>query len=277
VESFGIPMLSGRFFLDSDSATAPPVVVINRAFAERYLKGQDPLQHTFAMAKDGRFAEMHIVGVIGDVKQSDVTRETEPEIYFALAQTVPGTPLYGIVTAFMQIAVRADIPAASLRGEVEKTLAAVDPEATTTGVKTMHEAVEDSFGDTTLVGNLLAGFAGLALMIAAIGLYGLLAFLVAQRTRELGIRLALGAPRGNILSLVLKRAVWLVAIGVSLGCAASWFAVRLTESYLYSVKAHDAATFAVVLLLLSAAGLLAAYLPARRAALVDPMQALRAE
>jgi predicted permease len=277
VEAFGIPMLRGRFFLDSDSPSAPPVVVINQAFADKYLKGRDPIGHIFSMAKQGRFSAMRIVGVIGDVKQGNVTRETTPEIYFALDQMQPGSPLYGVVTAFMQVGIRATVPAQALRAQVEKALASVDPEATTTGVKTIHEAVEDSFGNTTLVGNLLAGFAGLALMIAAIGLYGLLAFLVAQRTRELGIRLALGAPRGNIFSLVLTRAVVLVALGIGLGCVASWFAARVAESYLYGVRAHDAATFACVLTVLTAAGLFAAYLPARRAAGVDPMQALRTE
>jgi predicted permease len=277
VETFGIPMLHGRFFLDSDSASAPPVVVINQAFADRYLKGLDPIGHSFSMAKDGRFSDMRIVGVIGDVKQGDVTRATEPEIYFAMAQTEPGTPLYGVLKAFMQVGIRATIPSQSLRAQMEKSLASVDPEATTTDVKTIHEAVEDSFGQTTLVGNLLGGFSGLALVIAAIGLYGLLAFLVAQRTRELGIRLALGAPRGNIFSLVLRRAVVLVVIGVALGGIASWFTAKLTESYLFGVKAHDGMTFAAVLVLLTATGLLASYLPAQRAASVDPMRALRSE
>jgi predicted permease len=277
VEALGIPMLRGRFFTDEDTASAPPVVVVNQAFVNQYLPGQDPIGRTLSMAKKGRFAEMRIVGVIGDVKQAKVTDATKPEIYFCLAQVEPGTPLYDIATAFIQVAIRGAVPADTLRTQFDKALHEAVPDATTTDVKTVHEAVEDSFGSQTLIAHLLESFAALALMIASVGLYGLLSFAVAQRTREIGLRIALGAPQASILSLILRRALLLVAIGLTIGGALAWFAVRFAGSYIYGVQAHDGLTFAAVVLVLAAASFFAAWLPARRAATVDPILALRSE
>jgi len=277
VEAMGIPMRRGRFFTDGDTSTSPPVVVVNQAFANKFLPGQDPIGHTLSMDKKGPFADMRIVGVIGDVKQAKVTDETKPEMYFCLAQMGPGTPLYGIATAFMQVAIRAAIPADSLRTQFDKALHEVAPDATTTDVKTIHEAVEDSFGSQTLIAHLLESFAGLALMIASVGLYGLLSFAVAQRTREIGLRIALGAPQGNILSLILRRALLLVGMGLAAGGVMAWFAVRFASGYIFGVEAHDALTFAAVIVVLAVASFFAAWLPARRAAAVDPILALRSE
>lgn len=276
VEALGIPMVRGRFFSEDDTSTSPPVVVVNQAFADKYLPGQDPIGHTVSMGK-GRFNEIRIVGVIGDVKQMDVTKATKPEIYFCLAQTEPGSALYGIATAFMQVAIRGAIPAEALRAEFDKVLHEVAPDSTTTNVKTIHEAVEDSFGSQTLIARLLESFAAVALMIASVGFYGLLSFTVAQRTREIGIRLALGAPQGSILGLVLRRALVLVGIGLAIGGLLAWFAVKFTSSYIYGVRAHDALTFIAVALVLMASAFVAAWLPARRAAAVDPILALRSE
>jgi predicted permease len=276
VEAMGIPMTSGRFFTEADSATAPVVVVVNKAFVNKYLPGQDAIGHSISMGK-GRFSDARIVGVLGDVKQYSVTKATEPEMYFPMAQIEPGGPLYNIATALMEVAIRGNVPADALRTQFDKALHEVAPDATTTDVKTIHEAVEDSFGSQTLTSYLLEGFAGLALLIASVGLYGLLSFAVAQRTREFGLRIALGAQKGNILQLVLRRAVVLVAIGLASGSVAAWFAVKLAGTYIYGVQAHDAATFVLVALVLATASFLAAWLPARHAASTEPMQALRSE
>ncbi|HMD77728.1 MAG TPA: ABC transporter permease [Terracidiphilus sp.] len=277
VDALGIPMLRGRFFTDGDTPSSPPVVVINQAFANMYLPNQDPVGHSVSMGNKGRFSDMRIVGVVADMKQWNVTDSTKPEIYFCLAQSEPGTPLYGIATAFIQVAIRGAVPADSLRAQFDKALHEVAPDATTTNVKTIHEAVEDSFGSQTLIAHLLETFAALALLIASVGLYGLLSFAVAQRTREIGLRIALGAPQANILSLILRRALLLVAVGLTIGGALAWFAVRFASSYIYGVQAHDALTFNAVVLVLAAASFLAAWLPARRAASVDPILALRSE
>jgi predicted permease len=276
VEALGIPMVRGRFFTGSDAASGPVVVVVNQAFAEKYLPGQDPVGHIYGMGK-GRFAEARIVGVIGDVKQTRVTEATTPEVYFCLAQMEPGAPLYGIATAFMQVAIRGAVPAGTLRAQFDSVLHEVAPDATTTDVKTIHEAVEDSFGSQTLIAHLLETFACLALTIACVGLYGLLSFAVTQRTREIGVRMALGAPQSGIVALVLRRAVVLVGIGLVCGGVMAWFAARLAEGYVFGVRAHDTLTFAAVVAVLMMASLFAAWLPARRAAAVDPIQALRSE
>ena len=274
--ALGIPMVRGRFFTDDDSATSPAVVVINQAFANRYLRGQDPIGHTISMGKPP-FDQIHIVGVIGDMKQTDVTKATKPEIYFCLAQMGPGKPLYNIATAFMEVAIRAAVPADALRAQFDKALHEVAPDATTTDVKTIHEAVEDSFGSQTLFSHLLESFAALALMIASVGLYGLLSFAVAQRTREIGLRLALGAQKANILNLVLRRALLLVSAGLVCGTAMAWFATSLARSYIFGVQAHDGLTFATVIAVLAAASFLAAWMPARYAASIEPIVALRSE
>jgi ABC-type antimicrobial peptide transport system permease subunit len=252
-------------------------VVVNQAFVNRYLPGvQDPIGHVLSMDK-GRFAEIRIVGVIGDMKQYKVTEATTPEVYFCLAQIEPGSSLYSIAKVFTQVAIRGAVPADSLRAQFDKALHEVAPDATTIDVKTIHEAVEDSFGSQTLIAYLLESFAALALMIASVGLYGLLSFAVAQRTREIGLRIALGAPKVNILSLILRRALLLVGMGLTIGGVLAWFAVKFASSYIYGVQAHDGLTFAAVVLVLASASFVAAWLPARRAASVDPILALRSE
>ncbi len=275
-ETFGIPMLRGRFFTEEDTAASPRVVVVNEAFADKYLKGLDPVGHTFGLGK-GPLAAMRIVGVIGDVKQSSVTRPTTPEIYMCLAQINPGDGFYGIVTAFMQVGIRARIPAQLLRKQFETTLSQIDPDAQTIGVKTIHEAVEDSFGNQTLMAHLLEGFSGMALLIAMVGLYGTVAFSVAQRTREFGVRLALGAPQQSITQLILRRAMFPVIAGLIAGDVALWFATRLIRSYLFGVAPHDAVTLIAASLTLVVTAWIAALIPAHRAAEIDPMQALRTE
>jgi predicted permease len=277
VDALGIPMVRGRFFTEEDTNSSPVVVVVNQAFVNKLLPGQYPIGHIYGFGKTGRFAEAHIVGVVGDVKQNSVTEATKPEVYFCLAQIDPKIGLYGVATAFIQVAIRGNVPADLLRGQFDRALHEVAPDATTTDVKTIHEAVEDSFGRQTLIAHLLESFAALALMIASVGLYGLLSFAVAQRTREIGLRIALGAPQGNILSLILRRALLLVGAGLTIGGLFAWFAVKFASSYIYGVDAHDGLTFAAVVMVLAAVALVAAWLPARRAASVDPILALRSE
>ena len=276
-DALGIPILRGRFFSEEDAAGAPIAVVVNEAFAKQFSPDKDPIGRIYSMGKQGPFANARIIGVIADTRQSTVIDPTKPEVYFCLAQMAPGTPLYGIATAFIQVAIRGAVPADSLRAQFDKALHEVAPDATTTNVKTIHEAVEDSFGSQTLIAHLLESFAGLALLIASVGLYGLLSFAVAQRTREIGLRIALGAPQVNILSLILRRALLLVAAGLTIGGVLAWFAVTLTRSYIFDVQAHDALTFTAVVIVLAAASLIAAWLPARRAASIDPNLALRSE
>lgn len=275
-DALGIPMIRGRFFSDQDRIGTPAVAVVNQAFVNSYLPGTDPVGHSLSMGK-GRFHEARIIGVIRDVKQKNLTASTKPEVYFCLAQVEPDSWLYGIATAFIQVAIRSTVPADLLRTQFDRALHEVAPFATTTDVMTIHEAAENSFGSQKLIAYLLEGFAGVALLIASIGLYGLLSFSVAQRTREIGVRLALGASQQRIRAMVLRRAMLLVAAGLVIGSVLAWFACKLSASYLYGVQPHDALTFSLVILTLAASAIAASWLPARRAAAVDPMQALRSE
>lgn len=275
-ETFGIPILRGRFFSDQDTASSTPVVVINKAFADKYLPNTDPLNHTFG-AGQGKYGTMRIIGVIGDVKQGSLDHSTKPEVYLCLAQITPDHPFYQLITAFMQIGIRAHIPAQLLRKQFESAVDHIDPDSQTMNVKTVHEAVEDSIGTQTLTAHLLEGFSSMALLIALVGLYGTVAFSVAQRTREFGVRLALGAPQESIRQLVVQKAMWPVLTGLIAGDIILWFATKLIRSYLFGISPHDAATIAIASCTLVATGFIAALIPARRAASMDPMQALRTE
>ena len=280
-ETFGLPILRGRYFSDDDTASSTPVVVINKAFADTYLPNTDPLNHTFGLGMEsagkGKFSAMHIIGIIGDVKQGSVDEATKPEVYLCLAQITPGHPMYQPITTFMQVGIRARIPAQLLRKQFESALEHIDPDAQTINVKTVHEAVEDSFGTQTLMAHLLEGFSSIALLIALVNLYGTVAFSVAQRAREFGVRLAFGASRESIRLLVIEKAMLPVMVGLIAGDIVLWFTTRLIRSYLFGTSPHDSATFAIASCLLITTGFIAALIPARRSAFINPMQALRTE
>jgi predicted permease len=274
--ALGIPVLRGRFFNEADQLTSPTVAVVSTSFARQYLNGADPIGHELSMG-GGTFRPIRVVGEIADMKQSNVVDSTYPEVYLCLQQTGPGRPLYGLARAFIQVAIRSALPADQLRVQFEQALHQVAPESTTTDVKTIREAVEDSIASQTLIAHLLESFAGVALLIATVGLYGLLSFTVTQRTREIGIRIALGAPQTNIFMLVVRRALVLIISGVAIGGVLAWFAVEFAKSFIFGVEVHDAPTFIATLSVLFAFSIIATLLPAHRAASVDPVHTLRAE
>jgi predicted permease len=272
-ETLGIRMLRGRFFSEGDTVGAPEVAVINDAYARQYFGQENPLGHQFSMGGQ----TLTIVGVIDDLKQTSLERPTSPEIYICSQQITPGSAFYGVATAFIQLAVRTQLAPEAMVAQIQTVIRQAAPDATINKVKTMHEVVEDSIGSQTLAARLIGVFSAIALLIAVVGLYGLLAYTVSQRTREIGVRIALGASRENVLGLVLHRAVRLLGIGLGFGLAGAWFAGRVLRSFLFGVGAHDSVTIAMVSLLLFACGISAAYLPASRAAAIDPMTALRTE
>jgi ABC-type antimicrobial peptide transport system permease subunit len=201
-----------------------------------------------------------------------------PEIDVDLSQITPEsgnyTDLEGIA---MDLAVRTQRPLAQVVPELRAALKQASPELEHSNITTMDQIVEDSYGSQRLAAHLLESFAAAALLLCIAGLYGLLAYVVSQRTREMGVRFALGAQRGDVIWLILRQAGVLVLAGVALGLALAFATSRFIRSYLYGVKAHDAWTLAAVALVLLVAGAAAAYLPARRAAHVNPVEALRAE
>ena len=276
--TMGIAITSGRDFADTDRPGTDFAVLVNQEFVRRVLGGGNPLGARLKWDDDDKSLRATIIGTIADVHQDSARSAPAPEIYFDLDQLVPGQDMYAILAGFhMDIVVRTHLaPEAAFRvmrdavHELNPTLAFADQ-------TTMQQVVDNSLGPQTLAARLLAIFGFVALLIAVAGIYGLLAYSVSQRTRELGVRLALGAQRENILWLVLRHAVTLLAFGVALGLGLAWAASSVMRSFLYGTSAYDLATVAAVVVALVACGLTASYLPARRAAGVDPAQALRNE
>jgi predicted permease len=277
---FGFRMLSGRFFNEGDTASSQPVIVVNRAFARAYFgknQGLDKAvgQQLLSYDKE-KLAE--IVGVVDEERQSSVIEPSQPEVEVCIPQITPKTGFYRVAEGLaMNLAVRTDRNPISFIPEFRRALTSASPELAGSTFTTMDQVVEDSFGDQRMAARLLQIFAGAALLLCVAGLYGLLAYLVSQRTQEFGVRIALGARRGQVITLVIRQAGWILSAGSAIGLALSFFLKRLLASFLYGVQARDALTLSAAVLLLLGTGLAAAYIPARRAASVDPMQALRAE
>jgi hypothetical protein len=277
---FGFKMLAGRFFNQQDTPSSQPVFVVNRAFARHYSPNQQDLSKVIGMKlwhlTPGKDAE--IVGVLDDMHQQGVAEPSVPEIEAAISQITPESNIYKTLEGIaMDIAVRTDRDPKVMIPELREVLRQADPALAGSNFTTMDQVVEDSFGSQRLAAHLLEIFGGSALLLCVTGLYGLLAYVVSQRTRELGVRLALGARRGDLLWLVMRQASVMLVCGVVVGLGLAVASGRVVRSYLYGVSARDGWTLGFVALVLMIAGLLAAYLPARRAARVDPMEALRAE
>jgi predicted permease len=277
---FAFPMAAGRFFGPEDTATSEPVIVVNQAFARQYSPNEhDPKAilgaNLLSLRKD---APMRVVGVVEDEHQQAVAGPAVPEMEIAIPQITPESwfyqPTEGVA---MDLAVRTNRPAAQMIPELRQILRQASPELQNATITTMGQIVEDSYGSQRLAAHLLEIFGGSALLLSVAGLYGLLAYIVTQRTRELGVRIALGASRGNLLWLVMRQAGAMLLMGVALGTVLALASGRLVGGFLYGVSAHDGKTLVATATLLLLSGLMAAYLPARRAAGADPMEALRAE
>lgn len=277
---FGFHMAAGRFFSPQDTATSEPVVIVNQAFARAYSPNQhDPKailgEKLLSLRKD---APMHVIGVLDDERQSSVSDPAVPEVEIAIPQITPASGFYQPIAGIaMDLAVRTDRPTAEVIPEIRAILRQGSPELQNATITTMDQIVEDSYGSQRLAADLLEIFGGAAFVLCIAGLYGLLAYIVSQHTRELGVRIALGASRGNLLWMVMRQAGLMLIAGLAVGTGLALAAGKLVGRFLYGVSPQDSWTLAVAPALLLAVGLLAAYLPARRAANVDPMEALRAE
>jgi ABC-type antimicrobial peptide transport system permease subunit len=219
-----------------------------------------------------------IVGTIADIHQASVRQASEPEIYFDLQQLAPGEDMYGILAGFtMNIAVRTHLAPAISFAAVRRAVHELNPNLAFADQETMQQVVDESLGSQSLAARLLGIFALAALLIAVAGIYGLLTYSVSQRTREFGLRIALGAQRGDIVWLVLRHSMVLLGAGTAIGLTLAWAAHKVLRSLVYLAGSVDAGTVFLVVLTLGACSLAASYLPARRAASVDPMEALRSE
>ena len=281
---FGLHMLAGRYFSAQDTATSQPVIVVNQAFARAYSpKLHDPsailgtaLMATRRNAKKGQGAR--IVGVLANTHQESLEEKSAPEIDLCIPQLTPDSTFYQVMDGIaMDLAVRTSLPTAQMIPELRDVLRQASPELANSTIVTMDQIVADSYGSQRMAAHLLEFFGGMALLLCVAGLYGLLAYVVSQRTRELGVRIALGAQRSALMWMVLRQAAVMLLAGVLAGTGLAWASARLIRGFLYGVKAHDAWTLAAAAILLLLCGLLSAWLPARRAAAVDPLEALRAE
>ncbi len=265
-ETIGIPFIKGRLFSSQDQINTPPVFIINQTMAHRFWPNQDPLGKQVKFVEDGSTGT--VVGIVGDAKHYWLEDESRPQMYGSYTQQ-PGL--------FATVVIRTTVEPLVLTESVRQALWKVDADQPMWKIRTVEFLVNRSVADRKFLMALMGIFASLALVLTMIGLYGVVSYLVNQRTQEIGIRMALGAQMGDILRMVLKQGMVLVLIGVALGLTAAWLMTRLMTHLLYQVSATDPLTFGAFALLLIAVALLACYLPARRATRVDPLVALRYE
>jgi putative ABC transport system permease protein len=284
IRTMGIRLRAGRDFNDRDTADAPGVVMINETIARHYWPSQDPVGKRITFDNPSRKSPgaigprwLTIVGVIKDVKQDNWMAAPSDEIYEPFQQSrdfFAGTA--GHFTS-MTLVVRTTIAPQSVAPAIEDTVKALDRNLPVTNVVSMDQVIADTLWQPRFNLQLIGLFAGLALLLAAIGLYGVMSYTVAQRTHEVGLRMALGAGRGDVVKLLVTQGMKLALAGVGLGLAAAFALTRLMTSLLFEVKPTDAATFTVVSVSLFLVALFACYFPARRATKVDPLVALRYE
>ena len=277
---FQFRMAAGRFFGPEDTATSEPVIVVNQTFARQYSPNEHDAKAILGALLLGqkRGDGMRVVGVLDDEHQQGVAVPAVPEVEVAIPQMTPESGFYQPTeSTAMDLAVRTRRPAAEIIPELRTILRQASPELQNATITTMDQIVKDSYGSQQLAAHLLEIFGGSALLLSVAGLYGLLAYVVTQRTRELGVRIALGASRGDLVWLVMRQAGAMLLMGVALGSGLALASGRLVRGFLYGVSAHDGKTLVGAAALLLISGLAAAYLPARRAAGADPMEALRAE
>jgi putative ABC transport system permease protein len=263
-QTFGIPLLRGRFFTEADNEDkAPKVMIVNDTLARRLFPNEDPLGRLLNFKN----ATWEIVGVVGSVRQYQLDVDPRGQIYMPSIR-FPWSTMF---------AVRTHVPPLTLADDMRRAVQAVDPQQPIANLATLTDMVERSLQGRRTMLTLLLIFAGTALLLACVGIYGVMAYSVAQRTREMGIRLALGAGTRRVVSLVVRDGLKLVLLGVAVGALASYGAGKLLAAQLYATSGSDPIVFTLVAGLLLCVALLACWLPARRATRVDPMTALRAE
>ncbi len=263
----GIPLLRGRWFNDSDDNRAPQVAIINEAFARTYWPNQDPLGRRFQEFR-GVSPWITVVGLVADARTESLAQANVPKAYLNLYQTG---------SKHLAILLRGHLDAAAIPEQVREQVQAVDPTLPVFGARTLHATLSASLAEQRFSMEMVASFAFTALLLAGLGIYGVISYIVSARTHEIGIRLALGAQRGDIFRIVLRQGLALAFSGAAAGLAGGLIVSRLMVRLLYGVTPTDPLTFATVALLLLAVALLACCIPARRAIRVDPLVALRYE
>src|SRR6266480_2756247 len=263
-----IPLIKGRFFSDADKADAPPVIVVNQAFAKKFWPNQDAVGKRIVMGGMSEHPNwITIAGVVGDVRHFGLDVDPKPEMYVPFAQDPYFTSIY---------VVRSNQDPASLLPAIRREIQAIDSAVPLANVRTFEDVISDSVAPRRLSVVLLGVFAGAAVLLASVGIYGVMSFLVVQRTQEIGVRMALGAQRSDVLKLILGRSLKLISAGAAIGLIVALMSTSTLRALLYNVSAFDTPTFTLVTILLAAVALAASYLPAMRATKADPIVALHA-
>jgi putative ABC transport system permease protein len=274
----GIPILRGRGITEQDAESAPWVVVIDETMAHQFWPNQDPLGQviTFNNSPDER--PRQVVGIVKNVKEFTLTRQSPPQAFVAYTQLPARTvPSWTEARVHKSLVIRSHFISKELLESVRKTISELAPDSAVFGVTPIQQTVSHSAGPWRFYSQLLGLFAAVALLLAAIGIYGVMSYSVSQRSHEIGLRMALGAQPAQVLRLVLRQAMILSLAGVAIGLAGSFLATPVLTDALYGVKPHDALTLTLVSLVLVAVTFLASYIPARRATRIDPMETLRHE
>ncbi|HJU65832.1 MAG TPA: ABC transporter permease, partial [Gemmatimonadaceae bacterium] len=265
--TMGIPLLRGRWPTSEDRPGGPPVALINESAVRRFFPGEDPIGRRIRFAYDV-FLGGEIIGVVADVKQFGLDAETQPEVYLSSDQFPAGE-----ITAVVRTAAAPNSVLTAARSRVR----ALDPALPVTGARTVQSLVSDSISQPRFFARLLAAFALVAVILAAVGIWGVISYGVGRRTHEIGVRMALGATSGRVLRMVMREGLALTVAGAALGMVGALWATRLMRGLLFQVSPSDPLTLGAGAALLVVVALLACYLPARRAARVDPLRAIRAE
>jgi predicted permease len=262
------PLVRGRFFTEGDEDGKEPVVIIDESTARRYWTDRDPLGRRLRFGQDPAKPWITVVGIVKDIKHDGLDIDGVPHIYVSIYQN-SGREL--------SVVLRTSLPAKLLEPQIRHEIQSVDPNLPVFRVSSMNDVLDASLASRRFSADLVGGFAGMALLLASIGIYGLLAYMVGQRSREIGLRIALGAQPGDVLKLVLGKGVVVAGVGILVGVLFSAFTASMMATLLYGVHPHDPAVFLLVPLFLLTVAVLASYLPARRALRVDPLVALRHE
>jgi predicted permease len=273
LETMGIEVRRGRRFEPRDRAGSVPVALVNERLARTFFPDADALGQRMRLCCGGDIW-FQVVGVVEDVRQGGLDRPAGTEIYFLQEQL---TEAYGWAIRSMHLVVETPGDPGSLGPEVRRAVASLDPSLPVAAMRPMREVLERARARPRFLTTLLAAFSGVALLLAAVGTYGVMSFAVAQRAREMGIRMALGAEAGAVRRLVLRRGLVLAGVGLGLGVAGAWWLTGLLESLLFGIAARDPLTFSLVPLLLVAVAAAASWIPAHRATRVDPVEVLRQE
>ena len=262
-QTMDVPLLVGRAFTAADTGQAPLVVIVNETFARQFWPNQDPLR---MHVKVGRRPQAEVIAVVGDVKNRGLEQDPLPQLYLPFPQLAWGD---------MNLLVRTSVPPLVITSAVRAQVAAIDSDQPLTKIQTVDDLMDSSRAPQRFTMLLVGAFSFTALMLAVIGIYGVISYSVAQHRQEFGIRMAMGAERADVLKLVLRQGITLAVIGIGIGLGSAFLLTKLAASLLYKVGAHDLTTFVLAPLVFVCVASLACYLPARRATKVDPIETLR--